>query len=263
MLINLLILWFLILLSIININSLLTFNLGDPMMILLLICIIIWIIISQINRHQRAEKKTENRDFTYYGKFILCSTIAIIIGCIVGKIFLIGKAWEANLYLRLYGRISFLFIAISLAMTPLMASIKNIKIKMELPLVRKTIWILAFVFAIKHMIAYFGNEITFAGHSTMGYYAYIFSNLLTRNDALTWLIAAILIIILWVTSNMYSVKLLWGKLWTTIQSLAYPLFVLASIHIAFSSRFDAFYIITIVMLVALRTTAYFGKIENK
>ncbi|USN59428.1 MAG: rubredoxin [Candidatus Peribacteria bacterium] len=47
-----------------------------------------------------------------------------------------------------------------------------------------------------------------------------------------------------------------GRLWKTLQSLAYPAFLISIIHIAVASRFDGFYSFLIVLVVALRTAAY-------
>jgi len=47
--------------------------------------------------------------------------------------------------------------------------------------------------------------------------------------------------------------------WKKLQSLVYPLFLIAAFHVAFASRFDSFYMITIGALILLRTFAYLSE----
>gem|GEM_PF-6330240 len=63
-------------------------------------------------------------------------------------------------------------------------------------------------------------------------------------------------LVLGLTSNKVSMKILSGNLWKKVQSLVYPAFLIVSIHVAFSSRFDIFYVMLIVWLVYIRAMSY-------
>ena len=84
-------------------------------------------------------------------------------------------------------------------------------------------------------------------------------NLVLRRDASTGVIAGILMFVLGITSNKISVKILSGNMWKKVQSLVYPAFLIASLHVAFASRFDTFYILLIIWLVAMRTLSYIAQ----
>ena len=116
----------------------------------------------------------------------------------------------------------------------------------------------------RHGIAYFGMEVGFAAKHipAISNWEYIRQNLVARMDASTGVLAWIFMFILWITSNTFSVKLLTWWVWKKIQSLVYPAFLVSSIHVAFASRFEAFYIVLIIILVAIRTAAYLNKRDS-
>lgn len=71
--------------------------------------------------------------------------------------------------------------------------------------------------------------------------------------------------VLGVISNHFSMGLLGGRLWKAIQTLAYPLFLLVLIHVAFASRFDLLYSSLAGVLILTRTFSYlsFGDYTRK
>jgi len=121
---------------------------------------------------------------------------------------------------------------------------------------RKVFWILSFLFFLRHWLEYFSLEYLFAAKHGIPYFTYVQQNILVRNDALTGVVVGILMFVLWITSNKVSMKILSGNGWKKVQSLVYPAFLIASIHVAFSSRFDIFYVMLIIWLVYIRTMSY-------
>ncbi len=203
--------------------------------------------------------KKNNKDYNYFIKENILILSIFLLSTIVFSHFLIEHSGEENLYLRIYGKIAFIFFAWALSISPIIQifKIKSDNIKNNLILLRKVLWILTFLFLIKHWLEYFSMDYVFFNkfpHNT-SLFTYIYDNLFKRYDALSWVIAWIFIIILWITSNKFSVKVLW-KYWKYIQMLAYPTFIITLLHIALSWRFDTSYAILLVWVVWLRTISY-------
>lgn len=165
-------------------------------------------------------------------------------------LFYLTNTWEINLFLRALWRVSFLYIAFTLFVTPIIKLTGNQKL---LPY-RRTLWVISFFLAIFHTMYYFYIEYIY--QKTFFVWEHF-----KALDIISWLIWLLLIIILWITSNNYSVKLLKSS-WQKLQSLTYPLFIIVALHIAFASRFDNIYIIVITALVITRTLAYFKNSWN-
>ena len=83
-------------------------------------------------------------------------------------------------------------------------------------------------------------------------------------DIISGVIAFVIMAALGITSNNFSVRILKGT-WKKIQILAYPLFLLVTLHIAFAWRFNVFYMFVVSSVILLRTTAYLSEknIETK
>ncbi len=173
----------------------------------------------------------------------------------------IGGTW---LYLRSYGKVAFLYLVLALSISPLLTFIKHKKISDILIVVRKIVWILSFLFFVKHGLEYFSMEYLFAIKHTpvLWYRSYVRDNFLVRMDASTWVVAWMIMLALWLTSNKFSVQLLSWSVWKKVQSLAYPAFLVVAIHVAFSSRFDIFYVLLTVWLVFIRSSSYLAQ-KNK
>ena len=178
--------------------------------------------------------------------------------------FVIWNWWWESLYLRVYGKVAFLYLTLALSIAPIVSFVKNKKISDNLILMKKVLWILSFMFFLRHGIEYFTMEYVFSiKHSpAIWYLDYVWQNLLIRRDALTWVAAWILMFVLWITSNKMSIKILSWNLWKKVQSFVYPTFLISSIHVSFSSRFDAFYVILILFLVYIRTISYLHQKNN-
>lgn len=177
--------------------------------------------------------------------------IAAVPGIILYVIFYYTHGWEINLALRDTGRISFLYITFSLLVTPI---ISLFDFQRLLPW-RRVFWVISFLLAIAHFFIYFYLEKLYSN-------TFFVAEHFKQSDVITWIVGFILILILWLTSNNFSVKKLkWT--WNQIQSLAYPLFIIVAIHVAFASRFDNFYMISITILALFRSVAYYKKWSTK
>ncbi len=170
--------------------------------------------------------------------------LAIIPWIILYFLFDKTHIWEINVLLRNIWRISFLYIALSLSISPLIKITGNQKL---LPF-RRAFWVLSFLLAFAHAYIYFKAEYDYN-------WSIFWPKQFEYADVVTWMIALLIIIVLWITSNDFSVRIL-KTFWKKIQVFAYPLFVLVSIHVAFASRFETFYIVAISALVLLRTASY-------
>lgn len=194
-------------------------------------------------------------------QFIFYTTLLVLPGVWLTHYFILGTLWGTGLYLRAYGKVAFVYLVLALSISPLLAFSKNKKLVETLIVFRKIIGILSFLFFLKHGLEYFSMEYLFAAkHSpVINYRSYLWQNFLLRRDALTGVIAGAFMLILGITSNKFSIQFLSGSLRKKIQSLAYPAFLLVAIHIAFSSRFDSFYIMLTIWLVLLRTLSYLAQ----
>lgn len=173
--------------------------------------------------------------------------IALIPGIFLFFGFYFGNAGEADLLLRDFGRVSFFYFTLALMVTPVIVLIG----KNSLAPYRRVFGVLAFLVVLGHAGIYFYLE-------NLYHKAFIIPAHFKYLDVASGTIAFLIMAILAITSNDYSVRLLRGT-WKKIQVLAYPLFLIAALHVAFASRFDGFYIVIIGLLIALRIAAYFKK----
>ena len=173
--------------------------------------------------------------------------IAIIPWIILYFGFYYSHQWEINLALRDLWRISFLYVTLSLLVSPIISMFDFQKL---LPW-RRVFWVISFFLALAHTWVYFYFEKIYSNSF------FVLANI-KEPDVFSWIIWLILIFILWVTSNNFSVKILrWT--WNKIQSLVYPLFLILALHVAFSSRFEGFYMVLIGSLVIFRSVAFLNR----
>ncbi|USN58912.1 MAG: hypothetical protein H6767_02235 [Candidatus Peribacteria bacterium] len=105
---------------------------------------------------------------------------------------------ESNLYLRSYGKIAFLYFALALSMSPLLRFVKHAFARDIIITSRKVFGILSFLFFLKHGLEYFALEYIFQSqyHQDVSYFQYVYENMLVRYDALSGVIAGILMLVL-------------------------------------------------------------------
>lgn len=218
----------------------------------------LWLLIFRRLKFKNAIIKQER--FSTF-QFIFYTSILVLPAVWLVHYFILSTLWGTWLYLRSYGKVAFVYLVLALSVSPIMTFVKNKKISDVLIVVRKILWILSFVFFLKHGLEYFSMEYLFAIKYTpvIWYRNYVRQNLVVRRDAITWVVAWILMLVLWITSNKFSVKLLSWSVRKKVQSLVYPAFLVASIHVAFASRFDAFYMVLILWLVFIRLISYIAQ----
>lgn len=110
---------------------------------------------------------------------------------------------------------------------PILAKVFQLELAKKLMLFRKEIWILMWVLAFIHSLQYFIWE-----------YSYWFweKDFWVFNGSLTylayWFIALIITIALTITSNNYSMKMLWKK-WKYLHRTVYVLLIFTLLHVLF------------------------------
>jgi len=112
--------------------------------------------------------------------------------------FLVHDVDQTNLYLRAYGKVAFLFMALALCVSPILHFIKKEKLREWILLSRKIFGILSFIFFLKHGLEYFTSEYVFQSqyHSEVSYFTYMIDNLPDRKDAMSGIITGILMLVL-------------------------------------------------------------------
>lgn len=252
----------LFILSVVNLENIFQLNFSDTYTIVYFVYLFLSISLIFFFRFFKISNNTVKDEVWYTVKQILLLTLLVIPSFFINHSFMLEHLWESNLYLRSYWRIAFFYFALALCVSPLLKILKYEKGREYLILSRKVFWILSFIFFLKHWLEYFASEYIFQAqyHANVPYLVYVYDNLLVRTDALSWVIAWILMFLLWITSNKISVKLLSWKWWKSLQSTVYPAFLISVIHVAFASRFDNFYTFLLVLVVTLRTISY---ISNK
>lgn len=146
---------------------------------------------------------------------------------------------------------AFEYLILALLITPVGKLLKTASFNVY----RRVFGVWAFLFASAHAFTYFGMEYQYQGTP---FVAKHFLEL----DVASGTVAFVIIAALGLTSNNASVRFLKAS-WKKLQSLAYPLFLITVLHVAFASRFDAFYMVSIAILVLVRTFAYLSESSGK
>ncbi len=249
--------------SVVNIENIYQLNFSDIYTSVYFLYLFLWIIWLFLLRIFKINNDLVNEELLYTIKQVVLITLLVVPSFLINHNFLHAHLWESNLYLRSYWKIAFVFFALALSISPILKFIKNSKLRDILILSRKVFGILSFIFFFKHWLEYFATEYIYQVKQLKTTYLwYVSKNMLVRFDALSWLIAGIMMLLLGITSNKFSVKLLTWKWWKKLQSLVFPAFLISVIHIAFASRFDNFYTFLFVFVIWVRTLAYFAN-NNK
>lgn len=123
---------------------------------------------------------------------------------------------------------------------------------------RKELWILSWVFAITHVIWY----LLYNNIDVSILFSWIFWSPIWY--LWWWMYALIMTIILVITSNNYSMKLLKRK-WKTIQRLSYLMFIFTAVHIAMINDWEEFLstLSIVIVYIIIYTWAFLYKKQNK
>lgn len=98
----------------------------------------------------------------------------------------------------MYGKIAFIFLALALCISPVLHFVKRESLREWILLSRKIFGILSFIFFLKHGLEYFSAEYLYQTqyHSEMSYVNYTIQNILSRSDALSGVVAGVLMFVL-------------------------------------------------------------------
>lgn len=208
---------------------------------------IIFYIFSKILKNDSIKKELNS-----ISKFLFVYLVALI-PFFISLYFYDEKA--TNAVFRFFWKTSFLYVTLALLISPLISIFKIEKFREYFLLSRKIFWILAFFLFFRHWFDYFALEIQYYSYqdpTKITLMWYIIKNIEERVDVIIWLIAGLIIFLLWITSNKFSESILWWKVWKWLHNLIYIWFVITLVHIAFTSRFDMYYLFLFVILVLFR-----------
>lgn len=247
--------------TVVNTEHIFQNNFLDIYTLLFAVYLILSIIWSWMVKRWNAKNLILKQELSSTLQFILYACVLVLPAVWLVHYFILWTLWGTGLYLRAYGKVAFVYLVLALSISPILTFVKHKKISDMLIVARKILWILSFILFMKHGLEYFSMEYLFAIKHTpaLGYLDYVKQNLILRRDASTWVIAWILMLVLWITSNKFSMKILSGDLWKKLQSLVYPAFLISTIHVAFASRFDSFYVLLVIWLVFIRSVSYLAK----
>lgn len=146
----------------------------------------------------------------------------IYVLCLASFLYLSGwhhaikETWEKALDLLFF-----------LLFLPILASVLNLSFAKKLMIFRKEIWILMWVLAIVHTTAYFTDfSPIWFWEKNFWFFSWEITYLAW------WFLATIIAIVLTITSNIYSQKLLWKK-WKLLHKTVYILLIFALLHVIF------------------------------
>ncbi len=247
--------------SLVNIEKIVHLDLPNIYTVLLFLYILVAISIIILSRMMR---KPFSREILYIMRFILLFSSLLLPWIFINHNFLVEHLWESNLYLRAYGKVAMWYFAMALVVSPVLQYVKKTIWREYIIFSRKILWILSFIFFLKHWLEYFSLEYIYHEQYYMEtpYLDYVLENLLVRYDALSWSVAWILMLVLWLTSNKFSVRFLWKK-WKILQLLVFPAFLISAVHIAFASRFEWFYVFLISFVVIMRLAWYLNRKQRR
>jgi len=138
-------------------------------------------------RKKRFSDKTLESELIYTLRSIFLFVIFFLPAVWGIHFFLANHIGETNLYLRAYGKIAFIFLALALSVSPILEFVKDTRKREWILLSRKIFGILSFIFFLKHGLEYYAAEYVFQVqyHSETPYLNYVLENTLVRYDALS------------------------------------------------------------------------------
>jgi NAD(P)H-flavin reductase/rubredoxin/DMSO/TMAO reductase YedYZ heme-binding membrane subunit len=137
---------------------------------------------------------------------------------------------------------------------------------------RRPVWILTWIMALTHWFKfdervysmwekYYSEKTTFLNFIYDGIFNGATWTILWMNSYSFWFwfVWIVIMLILLSTSNNFSQKLLWAKVWKYIQRLIYPLFIIIVLHIFFVWWWKWIYMYPAIILVLSRLYVFFDK----
>ena len=176
---------------------------------------------------------------------------------------------------HIFGFLSFFYFFFTLLVSPIAYILwkhKHLKRHVNtLISLRRPLGILTWIFAIMHMVKFYQHvwkiyEKFFASSQSLFEFIFISLswsewNVFWMNTIAFWLGALwiLVMIVLLITSNNYSQKLIGSKNWKRLQTLAYPLFIIMIGHIYFIGWWKWAYLYPAIVLFLLRWYTWFDK----
>jgi len=138
-----------------------------------------------------------------------------------------------------------------LLVSPILTFVKNIKIRDFLTLFRKLLWILVFIILLRHIVDFFQWHYPY-WEGIMDYWNYFYSILFESPVIWSGTVWAVMIVLLWLTSNKFFVRKMWAKVWKWLHFLVFPAYLFSMLHVWYLDRLDWFYWWFTVLIVLAR-----------
>lgn len=251
----LIILYFLVLynftfLEIVNIYTFDTREIDFVLFVLYLIISIWWLIFLRFFQIKNIYLKN-NLNHTF--KSILFLYLFLVSWFFISQEFLIQNR-DILTETKLSWNLSFIYLSFWLLVSPVLTFVTSIKTRVFLTLFRKLFWILVFIIILRHIIDFFQSHYPM-WEWFLDYYNY-FTWVVFESPVLwSGTIGAIIILLLWLTSNKFSVQKLWAKLWKALHFLVFPAYLFSMLHVWYLDRLDWFYWGFTVLIVLARIIA--------
>jgi DMSO/TMAO reductase YedYZ heme-binding membrane subunit len=152
---------------------------------------------------------------------------------------------DPNHFLKDSGGFSFLLIGISLLLRPAGIILQQYTKKVPLHyflLLRKVFWVFGALAVLRHGLSYVQLDAAyfdFTNKTAGDFFLSMAHDALGRADVMIGTFAALLLVILWITSYRSIIAML-KKSWKTVHMLVFPMYLLSILHIAFSGHMDGF-----------------------
>ncbi len=245
-------------LEIVNIYLFNTKELDFILFILYFIISIWWLIFLRFFQIKDTSLKN---NFKHTFKSILFLYIFLIVWFFISQDFLIQNR-DTLTETKLSWNLAFLFLSFWLLVSPILTFIKDIKTRDFLTLFRKLLWILVFVIILRHVIDFFQSHYP-TWEWIMDYYNYFIWILFESPVIWSGTIWTIMIILLWITSNKFSVRSLWSKFWKALHFLVFPIYLFSILHLWYLDRLDWFYIWFTVLIILARIISTIARRDRR
>lgn len=244
------ILYFLVLynLTFVEIIDIYTFNsrsIGYFLFVIYLVISILWLIFTKF---YLIRDKIIKNELNYTFKSIFFLYLFLIIWFFISQEYLIQNRTMLT-ETKLSWNLSFIFLSLWLLISPILTFIKTIKIRDYLILFRKLLWILVVIILLRHVVDFFQSHYPY-WDGFFDYFNYFISTL-ESPVIWSWTIGSIFLLLLWITSNKFSVRKIWAKFWKRLHFLVFPAYFFSMLHVYYLWRLDWFYWwITVVIILA-------------
>jgi len=156
---------------------------------------------------------------------------------------------------KLFGTIWWDILVLIVFIRPLSDIFPQVKLFKKLLMFRKQLWVISGTFILAHSVGFFLKSNLSIAASLVSASYWDFGTLFGWG-----LLGTILMIPVLLTSNVYSMKLLW-KYWKPIQKLTYLFFVFGAVHLAFVKPMNAPSLLLLILFWAILWIMAFAKVR--